>query len=66
MLAAASDVAESAGPDPIYGNAIRETQAPEKRVGIRIGADADQITLADNRIQGFAQEVVDLRKNRNT
>lgn len=46
----------------ILGNEIRETQPPSKRVGIRIGAMADQITLADNRIHGFSQEVLDLRK----
>ncbi len=46
----------------ILGNEIRETQEPSKRVGIRIGAMADQITLADNRIHGFSQEVLDLRK----
>jgi hypothetical protein len=31
-------------------------------VGIRIGTEAEQITLADNRIEGFAEGVVDLRK----
>jgi Right handed beta helix region len=46
----------------IEGNEIRETQAPQQRIGIRIGAEADQITLAQNHIQGFAQEVLDLRK----
>ena len=45
----------------ILGNEIRETQAPSKRIGIRIGPDTDQITLTGNRIVGFAQEVVDLR-----
>jgi Right handed beta helix region len=46
----------------ILGNEIRETQGPSKRVGIRIGAETEQITVADNRIEGFAEEVVDLRK----
>jgi hypothetical protein len=46
----------------IAGNEIRETQAPGERVGIRIGPEAEQITLQDNRIEGFAQTVVDLRK----
>jgi hypothetical protein len=46
----------------ILGNEIRETQAPLKRVGIRIGPDTEQITLADNRIEGFAEKVLDLRK----
>ena len=46
----------------IVGNEIRETQAPSKRVGIRIGPETDRITLAGNRIEGFAEEVLDLRK----
>jgi hypothetical protein len=46
----------------ITQNEIRETQAPGQRVGIRIGTEAEQITLADNRIDGFAEGVVDLRK----
>ena len=46
----------------IAKNEIRETQAPGERVGIRIGPEAEQITLEDNRIEGFAQTVVDLRK----
>lgn len=46
----------------IANNQIRETEPPQKRVGIRIGAEAEQITLTDNRIEGFAQMIVDLRK----
>jgi Right handed beta helix region len=46
----------------ITQNEIRETQAPGQRVGIRIGAEASQITLAENRIEGFSQAVLDLRK----
>jgi nitrous oxidase accessory protein NosD len=46
----------------IAGNEIRETQAPGERVGIRIGPEAEQITLDDNRIEGFAEAVVDMRK----
>ena len=46
----------------ILGNEIRQTQGPSKRVGIRIGPDTDRITLSGNRIEGFAQEVIDLRK----
>ena len=48
----------------IAGNEIRETEAPGKRVGIRIGAEAEQITLNNNRIEGFAEAVLDLRKIR--
>jgi hypothetical protein len=46
----------------ILANEIRETQGPSKRVGIRIGPETEQITLADNRIEGFAEEILDLRK----
>ena len=46
----------------ILENEIRETQAPSRRIGIRIGAETDKITLARNRIEGFAEQVVDLRK----
>jgi len=46
----------------ITENEIRETQAPGERVGIRIGAEAGQVTLADNRIEGFSAAVLDLRK----
>jgi hypothetical protein len=46
----------------ILSNEIRETQGPSKRVGIRIGPETDRITLAGNRIEGFAEEVLDLRK----
>ncbi len=46
----------------IVENEIREAQAPGQRVGIRIGPEADEITLTGNRIQGFSETVVDLRK----
>jgi len=45
----------------IRENEIRETQAAGKRVGIRFGPEAEEITLADNRIEGFSQAVLDLR-----
>jgi hypothetical protein len=46
----------------ILENEIRETLGPSKRIGIRIGPEADQITLASNHIEGFAEDVLDLRK----
>jgi hypothetical protein len=46
----------------IAQNEIRQTAEPGKRVGIRIGAATNQITLTDNHIEGFAEAVVDLRK----
>ncbi len=44
----------------IKANEIRESAAM-KKTGIRIGAEASQITLAENRIEGFSAPVVDLR-----
>ena len=46
----------------ISGNEIAETRGPQRRIGIRIGAKARDIQLADNRIRGCAVEVADLRK----
>jgi hypothetical protein len=43
-------------------NTLRETRGQAERIGIRIGAETKQIDLADNRIEGFAQAVADLRK----
>src|SRR5262249_26871008 len=45
----------------ITGNTLRETRGPCKRTGLRIAADAGSIALADNRFEGFATEVYDLR-----
>ena len=46
----------------ISGNEIVETRGPQRRIGIRVGAKARDIRLADNRIRGCATEVADLRK----
>lgn len=45
----------------IRGNEIRETRDPMNRIGIRIGAKVGQVMLADNRVDGFTQPVVDQR-----
>jgi hypothetical protein len=45
----------------VRANQIRETRAPMQRVGIRLGAETSDIRLADNRIEGFATAVQDLR-----
>jgi hypothetical protein len=45
----------------ILGNELRESAAPQKRIGIRIGAEAKEITLDANRIEGFSASVLDLR-----
>lgn len=46
----------------IARNEIRETRQPDERVGILLGAETDDIRLSSNTIEGFAQSVVDLRK----
>lgn len=43
-------------------NEIRETRGPARRIGIRIGADTKAIQLIDNRIEGFAETIKDLRR----
>ncbi len=45
----------------IVGNELRETRESANRVGIRLGAAAERIELADNRIEGFSQAVRDER-----
>ena len=45
----------------ITGNDIKETRKPMRRRGIRIAADAGTVSLAENRIEGFAVPVEDLR-----
>lgn len=45
----------------IARNEISETREPMQRTAIRISAAADRIQLADNRIQGFANPIVDQR-----
>ncbi len=46
----------------IVGNEIVETRGPQRRIGIRVGAKARDIRLADNHIRGCAVEVADLRR----
>ncbi len=41
----------------IAGNEIRETRQPLERIGIRVGKDTRQITLSNNRIEGFSQSI---------
>ncbi|MCH2127106.1 MAG: right-handed parallel beta-helix repeat-containing protein [Pirellulaceae bacterium] len=38
----------------IANNEIRETREPQQRIGIRLSALSESITLKDNRIEGFA------------
>src|SRR5262249_21982325 len=43
-------------------NELQETRRPLSRIGIRIGAEARDIRCLDNRVEGFATPVADLRK----
>ena len=44
-------------------NEIRESRLPMKRIGIRLGPQAGQVELVDNKIEGLAVAVSDLRKS---
>jgi hypothetical protein len=46
----------------IVRNEIRETRKPLSRIGIRVGAETKEIRFEENRIEGFATDIVDLRK----
>ena len=43
------------------GNQIRETRKPMKRIGVRIGKQARDVKLQQNKIEGFQRDVVDLK-----
>jgi nitrous oxidase accessory protein NosD len=45
----------------LKGNEIRELRDPKNRVGIRLGKDTKDITLADNRIEGVKLALDDQR-----
>ena len=47
----------------IVNNEIRETRKPMQRTAVRIGQDAGKVELTDNRIEGFANAVVDARRS---
>lgn len=42
-------------------NELRETRAPARRIGLRLAAELRGIELTENRIEGFATPIVDLR-----
>lgn len=46
----------------LSGNKIQESRGAMTRVGVRIGPNARDITLAENRIEGYAVEVSDQRR----
>jgi len=54
---------KSGGHTTVVRNEIRETRQPMKRIGVRIGAQVGQVTLENNRIEGLAVKISDLRKN---
>jgi len=43
-------------------NELRETRGPAKRAGFRLGKDAKDVRLEDNKVEGFAMAVDDQRK----
>ena len=45
----------------IFGNELRETRGPEKRIGIRLGEHVGGVNIGENQIVGFSSEQVDLR-----
>ena len=47
----------------IIDNQLKETRAPMHRMGLRVSAEAGAIDLAGNRFEGFAKDVVDLRRH---
>jgi hypothetical protein len=47
----------------IVKNEISETRMPMQRTAIRIGEEAGKVELTDNRIEGFASQVVDQRRS---
>ncbi len=46
----------------IASNELVETRGAAKRTGIRLGPKTHDIRLAENRIDGFATEIADLRE----
>jgi hypothetical protein len=42
-------------------NHLRETRQPMQRIGVRIGPEVGSVAMTDNRFEGFAVEVADLR-----
>ncbi|HRX78632.1 MAG TPA: right-handed parallel beta-helix repeat-containing protein [Pirellulaceae bacterium] len=47
----------------LVNNDIRETRMPMQRIGVRIGEEAGSVELLDNRIEGFASDVIDQRRS---
>lgn len=47
----------------LIGNTLQETRGPAQRVGIRIGAEVEELEMDGNRIEGPAVGVEDLRRS---
>ncbi len=45
----------------LTGNEIRDTRGPANRTGIRIASQVGQVALRENKIEGFAQAIIDQR-----
>jgi len=58
----AIDVAGETDAIVLARNEIRETRMPMKRIGIRLGPQTGQVDLVENKIDGLAVAVSDLRK----
>lgn len=58
--AASVDVQGGTESVTIRGNNIQETRGAEQRIGIRLGKETKNITLADNQISGVAMELLKL------
>lgn len=43
----------------IARNEIRETRGPMKRIGVRLGENTRDVKLVENRIDGFAEQIVE-------
>lgn len=56
------DIQGQTGQIQIRTNEIRHTADPSTRVGVRIGPEAGEVTLAANKIEGFSEAVQDMRK----
>lgn len=46
----------------LVANELLETREPLSRIGIRIGSRTRDVVLSDNRTEGFARPIVDLRE----
>lgn len=55
------DVRGIANDITIAHNSVQETRRALKRIGIRIGPQTGKVQLVDNRVEGFAENILNLR-----